>query len=410
MMRTGSRVLIKQINHNITLNLIKSRGPLSRTEIARISGLSLATISGLTGELLATGFIKEAGEGESTGGRPPVLLRLNPRGGYVIGLKLAEQQIVAALADLEANVVRCQIEAVDDMSDPDTTVGTIIAVIEASIAAADIARDKIMGIGIGMAGIIDTAAGRCRYSPMFGWRNVPLAHPLEHHFDLPVLIDNDVNTLTAAELWFGRGRGFTNFLVVTVGRGIGMGVVVNGQLYRGAAGGAGEFGHITLEENGPRCGCGKRGCLEALCGDHAVERMAREAVMAGRQTALADATVITAEAVTVAAQEGDAVALEILARAGRALGLGLSYLVNLFDPQLIVISGEGTRAGEALIGPAREMMRRHVFAGLGSGPRVIIESLGDEAWARGAACVVLSELFKHPILQETGVHFPARVA
>jgi glucokinase-like ROK family protein len=399
-MHTGNRDLIKQINHSIALNLIKSRGPLSRTDIARLSGLSPSTVSGLADRLLASGFIQEVGAGASTGGRPRILLKLNPHAGFVVGLKLTERSIISALADLEANVLHDRLTPVQGMEDPQAAIAAISRAIEEVLNAADVPRARIMGIGIGLAGIIDSHTGVCTYSPILKWRQVELVRPLEERFRLPVYIDNDVNTLTIAEQWFGHGHGVEHFLVVTIGRGVGMGAVVNGQTYRGASGGAGEFGHITLQEDGPLCGCGKRGCLEALVADYALARMVREAVEAGKATALAHAVEgtepLTIASVADAAQDGDAVALDIVARAGRALGLGLSYLVNLFNPQLIMLSGEGARAGEALIGPARETMRKHVF----SGPQrdlLVVEPVGDEAWARGAACVVLSELFKHPL-------------
>ena len=257
-----------------------------------------------------------------------------------------------------------------------------------------------MGIGIGLDGIIDSHMGVCCYSPALHWRNVQLVRPLEDHFHLPVYIDNNVNTLTVAEQWFGLGQDVEHFLVVTIGRGVGMGVVVNGQIYRGAVGGAGEFGHITIQEDGPLCGCGKHGCLEALVADYAMARMTREAIEAGHTTVLLRAVEgagrLTLARVADAAQQGDAVALDLVARAGRALGMGLSYLVSLFNPHLIILSGESAPAGEALVGPARDMMRKHIVDGL-QNVRLVVEPVDDEAWARGAACVVLSDLFTHPI-------------
>lgn len=405
-MRTGNRNLIKQINHSITLNLIKSRGPLSRTDLVRLSGLSPATISSLTGELLALDFIQESGERGSMRGRPSVLLTLNAQARFVVGLKLTERSIISALTDLEANVLRYSLTPVQGMEDPQTAITAISRAIEETLHESAIPRAKVMGIGIGLDGIIDSHMGVCCYSPALHWRNVQLVRPLEDHFHLPVYIDNNVNTLTVAEQWFGLGQDVEHFLVVTIGRGVGMGVVVNGQIYRGAAGGAGEFGHLTLQEDGPLCGCGKHGCLEALVADYAMTRMTREAIEAGHTTVLSPALEgagrLTLARVAEAAQQGDAVALDLVARAGRALGMGLSYLVSLFNPHLIilsgegVLSGEGAPAGEALVGPARGMMRKHIVDGLRD-VRLVVEPVDDEAWARGAACVVLSDLFTHPI-------------
>ncbi|HUS17420.1 MAG TPA: ROK family transcriptional regulator [Chloroflexia bacterium] len=392
-MRTGNRDLIKQINRSIILNLVRSRGPVSRTDIARLSGLSLATVSGITGELVEQGFAHETGEGESTGGRPPVLLMLNGRAGFVVGLKLTEESIISVLTDLDANVLQSSTTPVTAPQDVEATLATIKAVIEATLVQSGADRAKVMGIGIGMAGLVDSAAGVCRYSPFFHWRDVALAHPIEQHFRLPVFIENDVNALTIAEQWFGAAHGIDHFLVVTVGRGIGLGIVTNGRFYRGASGGAGEFGHITLDENGPRCDCGKRGCLEAIASDPAVVRMVADSAAAGGRPP----GQWTFAEVVAAGQRGDPAALAGLQRSGAAIGLGMAHLVNIFNPQMIVLAGEGLRAGDARLAPMRDVMQHHVFNGLAQDVQLIIEPAGDETWARGAACVVLGELFKHPI-------------
>jgi len=399
-MKTGNRDLIKAINRNIVLNLIKSEGPLSRTKIAQVSGLSLATISGLTGELLGDGFIQETGEGESTGGRPPVLLRLNRDAGLVVGLKLTENAIVSAITDLEANVLYSEVTSFAVGHGAAASRKAIAQAVEATLAHFNAPRAKVMGVGIGLAGVIDSRAGVCRYSPILGWRDVSLARPLEEQLRLPVYIENDVNTLTIAEQWFGSGHGVEDFLVVTVGRGVGLGIVANGQFYRGWGGGAGEFGHITIAPDGPRCDCGKRGCLEAVASDPAVLREVQQAIASGAATTLTNAGQLTLAAVAEAAEQEDLVARDALAHSGRALGFGLAHLVNIFSPQLIVLAGEGLVAGEARLGPMREALEQHTFAGLRGQTRLVVEPSGDVAWSRGAACVVLGELFKHPFQRE----------
>ncbi len=407
--RTGNRDLMKEINLNIVFNLIRSQGPMSRSEIARHTGLSVGAVTGLTGELLASAFIREVGKGQSKVGRPSMSLALNPSASFVVGIKLveqssikpAEQSIVVAVTDLGAAVVHSRLTPANDLPDPQAAIEAIIQAVETSLEESAVPRSKVMGIGIGLGGVIDSQQGICCYSPTLGWRQVHLAQLIEQRLHLPVYIENDVNTLTIAEQWFGAGRGLSDFLVVTIGSGIGMGVVANGQIYRGSGGGAGEFGHLTLQPGGPQCACGKFGCLEALAADPAVVRMAREALEAGKNTAIAQvvqsADLLTFDHIAQVASLSDEVALEILVEAGRWLGLGLSYLVNLFSPQLIVLSGEGTRTGDARIESARQTMRQHIFNGLDKSPDLVVKPLGEEAWARGAACVVLNELFKHPI-------------
>lgn len=398
-LRRGNRDLIKEINRNLVLNLIKSRGPISRTDIARLSSLSLATVSGITADFVASGLVHETGEGESTGGRRPVLLRLNHQAGFVVGLKLMEQTITSALTDLDASVLHHRVTPLTTAAgtNPEDVLQTIVQAVESTISEAEVDRARVLGIGIGMAGVVDGEAGICRYSPFFGWRDVPIAEPVASHFGLPVYLENDVNTLTIAEQWFGYGHGVDHFVVVTVGRGVGAGIVVNGQFYRGALGGAGELGHITLQEDGPPCGCGKRGCLEALTSDPAVVRQAQVAITLGERTPLAEAEPLTLEAIVAAADAGDKLARRLLSDAGHWLGLGIAHLVNILNPQMIIVGGEGVRAGEWRFGPMREAIHQHAFDGLADELEIIIEPSGDETWARGAACVVLGELFKPPV-------------
>ncbi|MFQ6058511.1 MAG: ROK family protein [Anaerolineae bacterium] len=417
-LRKGNRDLIKEINRNLVLNLIKSRGPISRTEIARLSGLSLATVSGITGKLIRKGLVHEMGEGESTGGRRPVLLRLNYRAGFVIGVKLMEQAITSALTDLDASVLYHRVTPLQVYSERSRRAQhhvqavqeVIIAAVEATIAESRVDRARVLGIGVGMAGVVDGEAGICRYSPFFGWRNVSIAEPVAAHFGLPVYLENDVNTLTIAEQWFGYGHGVDHFVVVTVGRGIGAGIVVNGQFYRGALGGAGELGHITLVQDGPLCDCGKRGCLEALASDPAVVRQAEAAIALGERTALAEVEPLTLEAIVGAAEAGDELARRLLGDAGRWLGIGIANLVNILNPQLVIVGGEGVRAGEWRFSPMREAIREHAFDGLADELEIVIEPSGDETWARGAACVVLGEIFKPPVDRREAVDLMAAMA
>jgi N-acetylglucosamine repressor len=411
-LRRGNRDLIKEINRNLVLNLIKSRGPISRTDIARLSGLSLATVSGITADFIASDLVHKLGEGESTGGRRPVLLRLNYQAGFVVGVKLMEQAITSALTDLDASVLHHRVTPLTTATgtEPASVVRAIIQAVENTISEAGVDHARLLGIGIGMAGVVDGEAGICRYSPFFGWRDVPIAEPVAAHFGLPVCLENDVNTLTIAEQWFGYGHGVDHFVVVTVGRGVGAGIVVNGQFYRGALGGAGELGHITLQENGPPCDCGKRGCLEALTSDPAMVRQAQVAITLGERTTLARAESLTLEAIVAAAEAGDELARRLLGDSGHWLGIGIAHLVNVLNPQMVIVGGEGVRAGEWRFDPMREAIREHAFDGLADELEIIIEPSGDETWARGAACVVLGEIFKPPADRKEAIDLMAAMA
>src|SRR3989304_8290936 len=383
----GNRELIRAINRSNVLNCIKTNGPISRIEIARVAGLSAAAVSGITAELIESGSIFEKEAGDSLGGRRPIPLALNPNGGYVVGFKLAENHITSALTDLNAKVIANRNSQLSGRA-----MESVILALEEGVKAllqdGPIHKHQLFGVGVGLAGIIDAQNGILRHSPYFGWRNVPLRDLLQTRLGVSAAVDNDVNTLTLTEQWFGMGQGIDNFLTVTIGRGVGLGMVINGQLYRGARGGSGEFGHTVIDPNGPLCDCGKRGCLEAYVADPGLLRDAKKKL--GIQKLAMDELLVLAE-------KGDKKAGAIFSSAGETLARGIANLINVFSPALIIISGEGVRAGNLLFDPMRVALGDYVMPGITEDTEIRIDTWDDNAWARGAAGLVLGELFKSPI-------------
>ena len=385
----GNRNLIRAINRSSVLNTIKTLGPVSRTEIAKHSGLSAATITAISAELLESGLIFEKEAGDSSGGRKPILLALNPGGGFVIGAKLTEDHISIALTDLEATVLASQTIPLAEISQQ-AILDALGQVVNDILAANKVDRRRFYGVGVGLAGIVDPGRGLLRQSPIFGLDQVPVADLLCSSVEAPVYIDNDVNTLTLTELWFGRGQGIDNFLTVTIGRGVGLGIVLGGKLYTGARGGAGEFGHTVIDPVGPLCACTKRGCLETYVSDPALLRRAQEAGL----------EVSTIEMLVGKAEAGNPLARAILAEAGELLGRAIANLVNLLVPQLIILSGEGVRAGEWMFGPMRRSLQEQVIPPLRKDVDLQIDVWDEYAWARGAAGLVLRHLFESPVDKE----------
>lgn len=380
--------LLKAINRVSILNVIKSHGPIARTDIAERTGLSPATVTGLTAELIEDGLVQIKQEGDSRGGRRPILLALDSRGAYVVGIKLAEEHATLALTDLNAEVVTRRTVQLGER-DPEHVSHLLADSVRGLLCAAGINQGHLLGVGVGLAGIIDPQTGLCRVSPHNGWRDVPFAKLLEDELGCIVYLDNNVNTLTRIEQLYGVGQHVRDFLVITIGRGIGMGIVANGQVYRGAHGGGGEFGHMVIDPDGLVCGCGNQGCLETFVAEPWLLHRARER---GLDVAEADDLI-------AAAQAGNAVALEVLAGAGRVLGQAMASVVNLLNPRLIIISGEGVRAGDFMFAPMREAAYRHMFAQLAEDVEIRIEPLSDDTWARGAASLVLGKLFSLPELE-----------
>ena len=392
----GNRDLMRGMNRAILLKAIKANEPISRAVLAHLTGLSPATVTAITGDLIAEDLVFEKETGDSSGGRRPILLALNPRGGFVVGVKLMEDHAVGALTDLNAAVL-----IKDSIQFPDSTLDSVIdalvSLVNHLIAHGGINKKQLLGVGVGLAGVVDSSSGMLRQSPFFGWKDTPLRDLLQNHLHVPIYIDNDVNTLTLGEKWLGTGIPLDNFVVITVGRGIGMGMVINGQIVRGKSGGAGEFGHIVVDTKGPMCDCGKRGCLEAFLSDRALLATARQQV--------AEDVSDIDDLVNRAAAGSDA-AKHVLAWAGELLGLQIANLVNILDPKLIIISGEGVRMGDVFFSALRAAVSQNVMPGLAKDSEIRMAAWGDDVWARGAASVVIGELFNSPIQKEEAVNRP----
>lgn len=403
LLRKGSRDLIRDLNHHLVLTLLRKHAPVAQHELARLSGLSPATISGIIADLSADGWIEEVGLGVSTGkrgGRRPVLLRLNPSAGLVVGVKMMEHAIATVITDLDATVLHTamvplepQVTSGTHTHDSGSIVSTMVNAIQAILTTSGVEHQQILGVGVGISGLVDAQEGICRVSRIFtSERDVPLGALLTEQLGLPVSIENDVRARTIAEHLFGVGQEFQHFVLVAMGRGIGSGIVVNRHLYRGARDGAGELGHMCMDEQGPLCECGRRGCLEAMASDQAILIHAR-----AEGLCIEDRTPETMEEIVQAAEQGDLLAQRLLAEAGHLIGVGIANVVNLLSPECICVVGEGTGAGEWRLGPLRDAMQARIFPGLT--PRLIVEveTVSDASWARGAACVVINNLFKSPI-------------
>lgn len=380
-LRSANRQLIRQINEAVVLGVIHDHGPISRTEVADVANLSPATITGIMSKLIRIGLVREQELGHSTGGRPRVLVEIARDAGCVIGVKLTETQLVGALTDLGAETIAVRTHPLGPDRSPES-VAAALAGLVAELRGTAPGR-RFFGVGVGLAGAIDRKAGICRFSPYLPWRDVPLRLLLERRIGVPVVIENDVGALTLAERWFGGGADLTDFVVVTLGRGIGLGMVLDGRLYRGGSGAGGEFGHLTVDPAGPRCDCGKHGCLEALIGEPALAR--RIAAIRGAGTGLDEGAAL--------ARAGDADLRAIFARAGETLGLALSGIVNVLNPTRVIVGGEGVQMLDLLLDPMRAALAAHCFDGLFADLDLVVEPWGDDAWARGAAGLVLDELF-----------------
>lgn len=387
-LRSGSGALIRDLNRAAILSLIGQRGPIARVEIARELALSPATVTVLTRDLVQDGLVHEVAAAPSRGGRPAVLLGLVGEAAHALGAKIAADHLAVMRVNLDGEPVSVA-ERPFDATAPDALerLGEALAAI---VAEGDGRAPRLLGIGLGVPGIVDLPSGGVVESPVLGWHALPLGSWLQDRLQLPILVDNDVNTLAVAERLYGRGRAVEHFVTVTIGRGVGLGIVVGGELYRGARGGAGEFGHVRVVQDGPLCQCGNHGCLETLVSDAALLRDARSAGIVGARDGI--------DQLRARADSGDAGAAAIYAAAGTTLGRAVAGLVNVLSPQLVLLSGEGTLAWRHLAAAFEAALRRDLFAPLRE-VAVEVDPWDDAKWARGAAALVLRATFAAPLYE-----------
>ncbi len=395
-MAVANRDLMRAINRFSILHAIRDIGPISRVDISRTTGLSQAAVTSITAELLAAGMLLEQNNGKSVGGRRPVPLTLNPQGAYTVGVHLSVDQVCVVLMDLQAMIINSHTAPLEsDNLGLESVIENVIQAVFACLWDADFSKKQISGIGVAIPGLIDSRTGFVHYIPNYQWQNVNFAELLREQMGIPTYVENSANALVIFEQWFGIGRGVDNFILITTENGIGMGMVVNGQIFRGFRGVAGEFGHTIVEENGPLCRCGEHGCLEAICGNNAIIRDATEAAIQGKWQPEQIESITIGE-ILAAARQGNSTLQDIYCRVGRTLGIGISNLQKLFDPEKIIISGKGVLAEELLFGPMSEALHKDISFDSNARTRLFSQEWKSTNYARGAGALVLQEVYESP--------------
>lgn len=313
---------------------------------------------------------------------------------YSIGVDLGGTNITIALVDLKGKIKNKVKISTQADKNAEFIVKTIIENIK--VLVQDVQRSQLIGIGIGAAGQIDHLRGVIKFSPNLHWRNVPIVKEIKKEFNLPVYIDNDANVACYGEFLFGAGQGSQNIICVTLGTGVGGGIIINRKIYRGAGGGAGEIGHITVESNGRKCNCGNHGCMEAYVGAPHIRERCIEKIKSGRKsivTRIVEGSLakITPKVLEEAAFYKDKLSQEIWQETGMYLGVGLASLINIFNPEKIIIGGGVANAGTLLSGPMLKTIKERALAVSLQDVKIVRAKLGEEAGVIGAAMLVLSE-------------------
>ena len=378
-MRWGAGSVSGDMTRTAVLAILARQGGLSRAEIAERLELSPATITTITRRLLGEGLIEEGGPRTSQTGRPSIPLELVPASAHALGVQVAHEHVTGVLTRLDATVVDGFRHAFDPSAPG--AVDVLAKMIRSEIEAGTRRGLPLLGVGIAVPGVVEPETGTLRMSVRLGWTGMPLAARLREALGVPVFVDNDISAVTAAERLYGPGADCADFLLVAIGQGIGLGMVLDGAPYRGAAGAAGEFGHLPILPDGPVCSCGNRGCLETQVSTESLLRRAGELGIVSGTADLED--------LRAAVDDGDARGAELLRQAGELLGRTLAGSVNLLGPERVVVMGEITELWPHLAKSFHGALAEHLLPCVRE-TRIDVRPWDDSVIAVGAAGIVLA--------------------
>lgn len=371
-------MLVKKINKSIVLDTIRRHAPLSRAKLSEVTGLNKATVSNLVADLISDELVQEIGPGESSGGRKPLMLLFRGTAGYAVGLELSVTRLKGVLTDLEGHIVA---DYAVDLEQHDVT-----SVYEQlKLAASHLMKQAppsphgVIGMGIGVPGMVDEQ-GTVLFAPNLKWEMVPLRAMMEECFNLPVTIDNEANAGARGELNFGAGIGVRHLIYISAGIGIGSGIMVDGELYKGAWGYAGETGHMSIEAEGLPCSCGNRGCWELYASEKVYEHPDQQHLPAH-----------TTKELVEHAQHGHEAVLNLYSTIGRKLGVGITNIVNSFNPERIIIGGPLSEAKPWIESALKQVVEERTLPYHRRSLQVEWAALGSRSTRIGAAYSAISQ-------------------
>ena len=385
----GNNQAIREVNRSIILDLVRRDRRISRTELARRSKLTKPTVSTIVDELIADGIVREVGFGASVagGGRPARLLDFNEDSAAFLGVHFGMQDITVAVADARGEIFETRSrEAIFDS--PAHSIKALRPLVTEVLRAARVPRARIEGAAATVPGLYDQQSGVCVLAPNLGWRDFPVRVALAEELGMPVTVHNITNARAVAEGRVGAARGARSYVYVYVGWGVGSGIVADGRLFLGQRGLSGEVGHCPVVDGGPLCGCGRRGCLEAVASTMAMIRAIEQAIAAGEPTVLRDQPLDSAS-ITAAARAGDPLSCRILRQVGRHVGRGVAYMLNILNPEMVVLAGPYVAAGEVLLAPLRAAVAQHAVHA--DGVAIVPAIVGEHADLIGAVQMAMDE-------------------
>jgi glucokinase-like ROK family protein len=408
--KTADHAFVRELNLSSVLRLIYNEAPLSRAKLAEITGLNKSTISSLVEDLLVRKLIQETGISSAGTGRPATLLKINLQVGGVLGVELGVDFVAAVITDLAGNILSRKHVNADPAASQEKTLGQTQALIDEMILESQKLGLPVLGLSFSIPGTVDLDEGVLIFAPNLYWHNVPIRHIFSASTGLKVFIENDANAAALAEHLFGMAKQLKDFIFVFAGVGLGGGLFLNGQLYRGKGGYAGEIGHtsIAAEPLQQPCHCGNRGCWETYVNQDSIMQRIQVRLGAERSSLIPSLmdeqnAPLSISIIKQAADAGDTVATESLAEVGKAMGIGFAGLVNIFNPEKIILGGPVSVAGEHLLPSIRQSVNKHAMQEIVFQTEINISAFGPDASLIGAAAVVVDDILTNPTRVEKEV-------
>jgi glucokinase-like ROK family protein len=405
MTRTAAdQVFVRETNLSTVLRLIHTQSPISRAQLAVITGLNKSTVSSLVDELLARNLIHETGSNSGGAGRPATLIEMNPLAGLFIGVELGVDFVSVAVTDFLGNIIWRKREDANPNEDQSRMINQTLQIVKEAMAAGKKKNTRFLGLGLATPGTVDVKEGVLIFAPNLHWRNVPFGKIFSEQTKLRVFVENDANAAAIAEHLFGTARQCQDFIFVFAGVGIGGGLFLNGKLYRGKNGYAGEIGHspIMAEPSQTVCHCGNRGCWETYANQYSIIQRIQARLEVKRTSIIPKLMAeqnspITIQLIKQAADAGDKEAIDSFAEAGHAMGQGLAGLVNIFNPEKIILGGPLSIAGEYLLPAIKETVSLHSLPEIDQQAEVLLSPFGPDASLIGAIAIVVDDVLSKPI-------------
>jgi glucokinase-like ROK family protein len=392
---SGSLRSLRKLNRQRVIDALRERGTASRAEIARATGLSRSTVSSIVADLVGAGLVREEADGTGVahgdhGGRPPVLLSLNPSAGLALGVDFGHTHLRVAVSDMAHEVLAEAGRELDVDHSAAEGLDAAAELVDEVLKDAGVARDRVLGVGMGVPGPINQVRGTVGSSAILpGWVGIDATAEMSRRLELPVQVENDANLGALAEFVWGSGQGHSELIYIKLSSGVGAGLLLGGRLYQGAGGTAGEIGHTVVQEGGAICRCGNRGCLETVASARAIAAMLTES--RGEE--------ISTKRLLELAAEADSPAARLIEEAGRQIGTAVANLCNLINPDRVIVGGDLSAAGALLTEPILESIRRFAIRSAADQVTVVTGVLGERAELLGALALVLhgSDRFFSPL-------------